>query len=169
MQESGFLDCWKIQSMVLVYLRILGRGLWLKTTTLLFFFWLLIKAVDHIKKCGPFSEIQYGFRSCHSSADLLGIRGTMTFNTVFNICNFLTWFGTFVLVRNSILVEFQAGIFARSHNLLVLNSFGWFWMSHFCISAQSMLVFLKALSYSVFFFLTHSFFLSPPFKQGSIW
>ena len=27
--------------------------------------------VDHLEKCGPFSDFQYGFRSSRSTADLL--------------------------------------------------------------------------------------------------
>ena len=64
-----------------VYLRMLGKGLQLKTTTLLvFFLWLVVfkkllnnRIVDHLEKCGLFSDFQYGFRSSRSTADLLTV------------------------------------------------------------------------------------------------
>ena len=50
-----------------------------KTTALLVFFLWLVKfeklvnnkIVDHLEKCGFFSDFQYGFRSSRSTADLL--------------------------------------------------------------------------------------------------
>ena len=59
----------------------LGKGLQLKTTTLLvFFLWLLVfeklvnnRIVDHLETCGLFSDFQYGFRSSRSTADLLTV------------------------------------------------------------------------------------------------
>ena len=41
------------------------------------------KLVDHLEKCGLFSDFQYGFRSSQSAADLLSLvsdRTAMTFN-----------------------------------------------------------------------------------------
>ena len=32
-----------------------------------------IRIVDHIEKCGLFSNFQYGFRSCRSTVDLLTV------------------------------------------------------------------------------------------------
>ena len=62
------------------YLKMLGKGLQLKTTTLLVFFLvskvfekLLNRIVDHLEKCGLFSDFQYGFRSSRSTADLLPV------------------------------------------------------------------------------------------------
>ena len=59
----------------------LRKGLLLKTTTLLVFFLWLVKylkninnrIVDHLEKCGLFSDFQYGFRSSLSTADLLTV------------------------------------------------------------------------------------------------
>ena len=31
------------------------------------------RIVDHLEKCGLFSDFQYGFRSCQSTADLLTV------------------------------------------------------------------------------------------------
>ena len=70
----------------------LGKGLQLKTTALLVFFLWLVKVfeklvvnrlVDHLEKCDPFSDFQYGFRSSLSTADLLTVvcdRITRAFN-----------------------------------------------------------------------------------------
>ena len=60
----------------------LGKGLQLKTTSLLVFFLWLVKSeklvnhriVDHLEKFGFFfSDFQYGFRSSRSTADLLTV------------------------------------------------------------------------------------------------
>ena len=63
-----------------MYLRMLGKGLPLKTTTLLVFFLWLVKSekfvinriVDHLEKCGLF-YFQYGFRSSWSTENLLAV------------------------------------------------------------------------------------------------
>ena len=63
-----------------LYLRMLRKGLQLKTTTLLVFFWSLVKSfkklvnnslLDHLEKCGLFSHLQFGFKSSQLTADLL--------------------------------------------------------------------------------------------------
>ena len=53
----------------------LGKDLLLKTTALLvFFLWLVVfEKLDHLEKCGHFSDFQYGFRSSRSTADLLTV------------------------------------------------------------------------------------------------
>ena len=59
----------------------LGKGLQLNTTALLVFFLvskvfeklLNNRIVDHLEKCGLFSDFQYGFRSSRSTADLLPV------------------------------------------------------------------------------------------------
>ena len=68
----------------------LGKGLLLKTNALLVFFLCKIfqklvnnRIVDHLEKCGLFSDFQYGFRSSRSTADLLTVvsdRIAKTFN-----------------------------------------------------------------------------------------
>ena len=60
----------------------LGKGLQLKSTALLVFFFVVSKVfeklvnnriVDHLEKCGIFSDFHYGFRSSRSTADLLTV------------------------------------------------------------------------------------------------
>ena len=53
------------------------RGLWLKTNSLLvpfLFSKIFEKLVDHLKKCGPFTGFQYGFRSSSSTANIFTVR-----------------------------------------------------------------------------------------------
>ena len=60
----------------------LGKGLQLKTTCLVSLLSLVSKVfekvvnnriVDHLAKCGLFSDFKYGFRSSRSTADLLTV------------------------------------------------------------------------------------------------
>ena len=60
----------------------LEKGLQLKTTALLVFFFVVSKVfeklvnnkiVDHLEKCGLLSDFQYGFRSSRSTAGLLTV------------------------------------------------------------------------------------------------
>ena len=70
LKEPCSLDCWKVIPVVpwwSLYLRMLGKGLQLKTTALLL---KSLKNFDHLEKCGLFSDFQYGFSSSRSSADL---------------------------------------------------------------------------------------------------
>ena len=84
LKESSFPYCWKISSVVPVFKNVvfnLRKGVQsYRSTTLLVFFSVVSKVfeklvnngtVDHLKKCGLFSDIQYGFRSSWSTADLL--------------------------------------------------------------------------------------------------
>ena len=68
LKESYFSDCWKVSSVVL-YLRMLGRGL--KTNCLvsplsvvskIFQKFVNNRLANHLKKCGLFSDFQYDFR-----------------------------------------------------------------------------------------------------------
>ena len=74
----------------------LGKGLQLKTTALFVFicvskvFEKLVnnRIVDHLEKCGLFSDFQYGFRSSRSTADLLTI-ASVRIVRAFNMCGVL--------------------------------------------------------------------------------
>ena len=81
LKESCFPDCWKVSAAVPVFKNV-GKDLLLKTTTLLVFLKVVSKVfeklinnriVDHLNKCGLFSDFQYGFRSSRSTADLLTV------------------------------------------------------------------------------------------------
>ena len=73
----------------------LGNGLQLKTIRYVSLFSVVSKVfeklvnnriVDHLQKCGLFSDFQYGFRSCRSTADLLTVASD-------RIARFLTGLG----------------------------------------------------------------------------
>ena len=78
LKESCFPDCLKVSSVVFVFKNV-GKGLLLKTTTLLVFFSKVFeklvnnRIVDHLERCGLFSDFQYGFRFGQSTADLLTV------------------------------------------------------------------------------------------------
>ena len=69
LKESCFPDCWKVSSVVPVFTNV-GKGLQLKKN-----FEKLVnnRIVDHLEKCGLFSDFLYGFRSSRSTADLLAV------------------------------------------------------------------------------------------------
>ena len=62
-----------------LYSIMFGKALQLKTTALLVFFLWLVKSlknnriVDHLGKCGFFSDFQFVFRSSQPTADLLTV------------------------------------------------------------------------------------------------
>ena len=56
-----------------LYLRMSGKGLLLITTTLLVEKLVNNRIVNHLEKCGIFSDFQRGCRSSWSTADLLTV------------------------------------------------------------------------------------------------
>ena len=78
LKESCFPDCWKVSSVFPVFKNVGERSTAknYRPVSLLFsFFEKLVnnRIVDHLEKCGLFSDFQYGFRSSRSSADLLTV------------------------------------------------------------------------------------------------
>ena len=152
----------------------LGKGLQLKTTALLVFFLWLVKVfeklvvnslVDHLEKCDPFSDFQYGFRSSLSTADLLTVvcdRITRAFNgseatgaVVLDISKAFDLGWHAVLLHE--LHEFRVKYLALFCPFSVIEGFCWFWMGSFHKNIQLMLDFLKApflvLHYTLMIFL----------------
>ena len=87
LKESCFSDCWKVSSVVPVWERCTAKNY--RPVSLLSvvskFFEKLVnnRIVDHVEKCGLFSDFQYGFRPSRSTAYLLTVvSGTtaMAFN-----------------------------------------------------------------------------------------
>ena len=81
LKESCFPDCWKVSSVAPVFNNV-GERSTAKNycpVSLLFVvskvFEKLVnnRIVDHLEKCGLFSDFQYGFRSSQSTADLLKV------------------------------------------------------------------------------------------------
>ena len=81
LKESCFPDCWKVSSVVPVFMNV-GEGSTAKNyhpvsllsvVSKVFEKLLNNRIVDHLEKCGLFSDFQYGFRSSQSTADLLRV------------------------------------------------------------------------------------------------
>ena len=79
LKESCFPDCWKVSSVVLVFKNVGERSTakyyrpvsLLSVVSKVFEKRVNNRIVDHLEKCGLFSDFQYGFRSSRSTADLL--------------------------------------------------------------------------------------------------
>ena len=81
LKESCSPDCWKISSVVPVF-KDIGENSTAKIYQPVSLLSMVSKVlekhvdnriVDHLEKCGLFSEFQYGFRSSRSTADLLTV------------------------------------------------------------------------------------------------
>ena len=81
LKESCFPDCWKVSSVVSAFQNVGERS-----TAKIYRPVVLLSGlskvseklvnnsiVDHLKKCGLFSDFQYGFRTSRSTADLLTV------------------------------------------------------------------------------------------------
>ena len=92
LKESCFLDCWKVSSVVPVFKNVGERSTaknychvsLLSAVTKVFEKLVNNRIVDHLEKCGLFSDFQYGFRSSQSTADLTVVfdRSARAFNRV---------------------------------------------------------------------------------------
>ena len=79
LQEFCFPDCWRVSSVVLVFKNVGERSTaknycpvsLLSVVSKVFEKLINKRIVDHLVKCGLFSDFQYGFRSSRSTADLL--------------------------------------------------------------------------------------------------
>ena len=81
LKESCFPDCWKVSSIVPIFKNI-GKRPAAKNYRPVSLLSVVSKVyeklvnntiVDHLEKCGLFSDFQYGFRSSRSTADLLTV------------------------------------------------------------------------------------------------
>ena len=81
LKESCFPDCWKFLSVVPVFKNVVERSTaknyrpvsLLSVVSKVFEKLVNNRIVDHLEKCGLFSDFQYGFRSTRSAADLLTV------------------------------------------------------------------------------------------------
>ena len=81
LKESCFSDCWKVSSVVLVFKNVGERSTaknyrpvsLLSVVSKVFEKLVNNRTVDHLEKCGLFSDFQYGFRSSRSTVDLLTV------------------------------------------------------------------------------------------------
>ena len=80
LKEYCFPHCWKVSSVVPVFKNV-GERFAAKNYTMLDFFLWLVKSLRNLyiallvtlRKCGLFSDVQYGFSSSQSTADLLTV------------------------------------------------------------------------------------------------
>ena len=91
LKESCFPDCWKVSSVVPVFKNVGERSTaknyhpvsLLSVVSKVFEKLVNNKIVDHLEKCGLFSDFQYGLKSSQSTANLLTVvsnRIAMAFN-----------------------------------------------------------------------------------------
>ena len=81
LKESCFPDCWKVSSVVPAFKNVGERStvkncrpvILLSVVSKVFEKLVNNRIVEHLEKCGLFSDFQYGFRSCRSTADLLTV------------------------------------------------------------------------------------------------
>ena len=81
LKESCFPDCWKVSLVVPVFKNVMERSIaknfcpvsLLSVVSKVFEKLVNNRIVDHLEKCGIFSDFQYGFRSSRSTADLLTV------------------------------------------------------------------------------------------------
>ena len=81
LKESCFPDCWKVSSVVPVFKNVGERSAaknyrpfsLVSVVSKVFEKLVNNRIVDHLEKCGLFSDFQYGFRSSRSTADLLTV------------------------------------------------------------------------------------------------
>ena len=80
-KESRFPDCWKVSSLVPVFMNVWERSMaknyrpvsLLSVISKVFEKLVYNRLVDHLEKCGLFSDLQYSFRSSQSTADNLTV------------------------------------------------------------------------------------------------
>ena len=130
-KESCFPDCWKVLAVVPVFKNI-GERSTAKTyrpVSLLSVFSKVFeklvynRLVNHLEKCGLFSDFQYGYRSSRSSADLV----TVVPDRIARI------FNRSETTRAVVYDTFSS----------VIDGFMWFWMGIFRKNIQTVLEFLK--------------------------
>ena len=110
--------------------------------------------VDHLGKCGLFSDSQYGFRSSQSTSDLLTVvsgrivrafnRSGATQTVVLDISKAFDRVWHAVLLHKLSLREFQVRYLVLFLFFSVVDGFKWFWMEDLHRSIQLVLEFLKA-------------------------
>ena len=112
------------------------------------------RIVDHLEKCGLFSDFQYGFRSSRSTADLLTVvsdelLGLLTGLGLLELWHLtyprlLTGFGMLVFFTNLSVMVFQVRYSALFLLFSVIDDFEWFWMESLHKNIELMWEFLKA-------------------------
>ena len=158
LKESCFPDCWKVSSVVPVFKNVGERSTaknycpvsLLSVVSKVFEKLVNNRIVDHLEKCGLFSDIQYGFRSSRSTVELLTeLLGLLTSLGLFELWHLiyprlLTGFGMLVFFTNLSLMEFPVRYSALFLLFSVIDDFELFWMESLYKNIQLMLEFFKA-------------------------
>ena len=132
------------------------------------------RVVDHLEKCGLFSDSQYGFRSSRSTADLLTVvsdriarafnRSGVTRAVALDISKAFDRVWHAGLLRKPKSNGFQVRYLALFLLFSVIGSLGWFWMGSLHKKIQLMLEFRKApflaLHFSYYTLMTFLMILS---------
>ena len=160
LQESCFPDCWKVSSVVPVFKNVGKRstaknycavGLLSVVSKVCLQKLVNCRIVDHLDRCGLFSDFQYGFRSSRSTADLLTV-----------VCDRIARaFYRSGATQAVALMELQVRYLALFLLLSVIDGFEWFWMESLHKNIQLMLRFLKApfLVLHIFYYTLMTFLM----------
>ena len=180
LKESCFPDCWKVSSVVPVFKNIRERSTaknyhpvsFLSVVGKVFEKLVNNRIVQHLEKCGLFSDFQYAFRSSQSTADLLTVisdRIARAFNrSGANQAVAVDISKVFDRVWHAGLLhklkEFQVIYLALFLLFLVIDDFEWFWMESLHKNIQLILEYLKApflvLHFSYYTLMTFLMMLS---------
>ena len=162
LKESCFPDCWKVSSVFPVFKNVRERST-AKNYRPVSLFSVVSKVfeklvnngiVDHLGKCGLFSDFQNGFRSSQSTGDLLTMvsdriarafnRSGATRTMALDISKVFAGFRMVVYFTNLGLGEFQVRYLALFLLFLsVVDGCEWFWIESLYRSIQLVLEFLK--------------------------
>ena len=158
-KEYCFPDCWKVSSVVPVFKNVGERSTaknycpvsLLSVVSKVFEKLVNDRIVDHLEKCGLFSDFQYGFRSSQSIADLLTVVSDRI-GRAFNRSG-ATW-AVALDISKAFDRVWHAGLChkLKSYGISgqirpyfsVIDNFEWFWMESLHKNIQLMQEFLKA-------------------------
>ena len=162
LKESCFPDCWKVSSVVPVFKNVGERSTaksyrpasLLSVVSKVFEKLVNNRIADHLQKCGLFSDFQYGFRSCRSTADLLTVvsdriarafnRSGATRAAALDISKAFGRVWHAGLLHKLKSYEIQVRYLALVLLFSVIDDFEWFWMESLDKNIQLMWEFLKA-------------------------
>ena len=144
LKESCFPDCWKVSSVVPVFKNVGERSTaknyrpvsLLSVVSKVFEKLVNNRIVDHLEKCGLFSDFQHGFRSLDqllifSQLYLIELLGLLTGLGLLELWHLiyprlLTGFGMPVFFTNLSLMEFQVRYLTLFLLFSVIDDFEWF-------------------------------------------
>ena len=158
LKEYSFPDCWKVSSVVPVFKNVGERSTvnnyrpvsLLSVVSKVFEKLVNNRIVDHLEKCGLFSDFQYGFRSSRSTADLLTVVSDRIARA-FNRCgatqavalDISKAFDRVWHAGHAGLMELQVRYLALFLLFSVMDGFEWLWTGSLHKNIQLMLEFLK--------------------------